>query len=64
VQSGRAAAFLEDLSPLVHTLNRTREIQWRMGVYSVPGATEAVARAATDVLHVKPATTQDRLIID
>jgi HD superfamily phosphohydrolase len=64
VRCGGTAARLEDLSPLVHTLNRTRRVQWRMGVYTVPEAVPEVARAATEVLHVKRATTQDRLVVD
>ncbi|MDD1656295.1 MAG: HD domain-containing protein [Methanomicrobiales archaeon] len=64
VRCGGAAARLEDLSPLVHTLNRTRRVQWRMGIYTVPEAVPEVARAATEVLHVKRATTQDRLVVD
>jgi len=64
VRCGGTAARLEDLSPLVHTLNRTRRVQWRMGVYTVPEAVPDVARAATEVLHVKRATTQDRLVVD
>jgi len=64
VRCGGTAARLEDLSPLVHTLNRTRRVQWRMGIYTVPEAVPEVARAATEVLHVKRATTQDRLVVD
>jgi len=64
VRYGGTTARLEDLSPLVHTLNRTRRVQWRMGIYTVPEAVSDVARAATEVLHVKRATTQDRLVVD
>ncbi|MDD1653286.1 MAG: HD domain-containing protein [Methanomicrobiales archaeon] len=64
VRWGGTDARLEDISPLVHTLNRTRRVQWRMGVYTVPGAVSDVARVATDVLHVKRVTTQDRLVVD
>jgi hypothetical protein len=64
VRWGGSTARLEDLSPLVHTLNRTRQVQWRMGIYAVPEAVPDVARAATEMLHVKRATTQDRLVVD
>jgi uncharacterized protein len=64
VRYGITTARLEDLSPLVHTLNRTRRVQWRMGIYTVPEAVSDVARAATEMLHVKRATTQNRLVVD
>ncbi len=52
---------LEDLSPLVTTLNETRRGQWRLGVYTLPDHVEEVSAAARDILHVKPFTTQNRL---
>jgi hypothetical protein len=52
---------LEDLSPLVTTLNETRRGQWRLGVYTLPDHVQEVSAAARDILHVKPFTTQNRL---
>ncbi|HON80659.1 MAG TPA: HD domain-containing protein [Methanoregulaceae archaeon] len=52
---------LEEISPLVTTLNETRRGQWRLGVYSSPGCVTEVGSATREILHVKPFTTQDRL---
>jgi HD superfamily phosphohydrolase len=52
---------LEELSPLVTTLNETRRGQWRLGVYTLPEHVQIVGAAARDLLPVRPFTTQDRL---
>jgi len=50
-----------DISPRLRTLNETRREQWRLGVYTLPEYRDAVALAATDVLHIKKPTRQDTL---
>jgi HD superfamily phosphohydrolase len=52
---------LEELSPLVTTLNETRKGQWRLGVYTLPEHVSVVGTAARELLHVRPLTTQHRL---
>jgi hypothetical protein len=52
---------LEEISPLVNTLNETRLGQWRLGVYTAPEDAARVADAASEVFHVKPFTRQDTL---
>jgi uncharacterized protein len=52
---------LEEISPLVTTLNETRRGQWRLGVYTPPDHVPAVTAAAREILPVRPLTTQDRL---
>jgi HD superfamily phosphohydrolase len=52
---------LEELSPLVTTLNETRRGQWRLGVYTPPEHVPAVSAAAREILHIRPLTTQERL---
>jgi HD superfamily phosphohydrolase len=52
---------LDEISPLVNTLNETRKQQWRMGIYTTPEHRHSVEEAATEVLHIKKPTKQDRL---
>ncbi len=52
---------LDEISPLVTTLNETRRGQWRLGVYTPPAHVPAVAAAAREILHIRPLTTQERL---
>jgi HD superfamily phosphohydrolase len=52
---------LEEISPLVTTLNETRRGQWRLGVYTPPEHVPAVTAAAREILHIRPLTTQERL---
>ena len=52
---------LDEISPLVNTLNETRKQQWRMGIYTPPEHRHPVEEAATEVLHIKKPTKQDRL---
>jgi hypothetical protein len=54
---------LEEISPLVTTLNETRRGQWRLGVYTPPVHVPAVAAAAREILHIRPLTTQERLLL-
>jgi HD superfamily phosphohydrolase len=63
VKNRHAVVGLEEVSLLVTTLNETRRKQWRLGVYTLPRYREPVAAAATEVLHVRKATTQDRLTL-
>jgi len=53
---------LEEVSPLVTTLNETRRSQWRLGVYAPKGLTDVVSEAARSVLSIKPFTRQERLL--
>lgn len=50
-----------ELSPRLATLNQTRRDQWRLGVYTLPELRDAVADAATEILHIKKPTRQDTL---
>jgi HD superfamily phosphohydrolase len=52
---------LNEISPLVNTLNETRWAQWRLGVYTLPEYRKQVSAAATEILHIKPLTTQEKL---
>jgi hypothetical protein len=52
---------LNEISPLVTTLNETRRGQWRLGIYTPPDHIPAVAAAAREILHIRPLTTQERL---
>ncbi|MCQ8893983.1 MAG: HD domain-containing protein [Methanolinea sp.] len=49
------------VSPLVHTLSETRRAQWKIGVYTLPETRGEVSLAASEILHVKPPTTQEML---
>lgn len=62
VQNRNRLISLEDLSPLVTTLNETRKGQWRLGVYTLPEHVPVVGPAARELLHVRPLTTQHRLL--
>ncbi|MCC7566510.1 MAG: HD domain-containing protein [Methanomicrobiaceae archaeon] len=61
VKNRHAVADLEEVSPLIGTLNDTRRQQWRIGVYCIPGRRAAVEQAAIEVLRVKRPTKQDKL---
>ena len=52
---------LNEISPLVNTLNETRWAQWRLGVYTLPEYRRQVSTVAMEVLHIKPLTTQEKL---
>ena len=54
---------LEEMSPLLNTLNDTRRIQWRMGVYTLPEYRRAVESAATEILNISKPTKQNKLNI-
>ncbi|PWR71112.1 HD domain-containing protein [Methanospirillum stamsii] len=62
VQDRNSLYPLEEVSPLVTTLNETRRSQWRLGVYAPEGLTDVVSEAARSVLSIKPFTKQERLI--
>ena len=63
VRNGHAMVDIEEVSPLIGTLNDTRRQQWRLGVYTAPEHRQAVEQAATEVLRVKRATKQDKLVV-
>jgi len=52
---------LEEVSPLVNTLNETRQGQWRLGVYTLPSSVKPVAEVAAEILHIRPVTLQETL---
>lgn len=52
---------LNEISPLVNTLNETRWAQWRLGVYTTSEYRRRVSSAAMEILHIKPLTTQEKL---
>jgi len=52
---------LEEVSPLMNTLNETRQGQWRLGVYTLPAMVKPVAEVAAEVLHIRPVTLQETL---
>ncbi|MDI6720342.1 MAG: HD domain-containing protein [Methanomicrobiales archaeon] len=64
VQNRHTATVLEELSPLITTLNETRRQQWRMGVYVPAHHRDKVEAAATEVFHVKKPTRQDKLPVE
>lgn len=53
---------LDEISPLMRTLNETRKRQWRLGVYTLPEQRKTVEDAASEVLSIKKPTKQYRLI--
>ncbi len=61
VKSRHEVVSFEEISPRVRTLNETRHEQWRLGVYTLPDQREAVADAASEILHVKKPTRQGTL---
>mgnify|MGYP000911685510 CR=1 FL=1 len=63
VRNSHAMVEIEEVSPLISTLNDTRRQQWRLGVYTVEEHRSAVEQAATEVLRVKRATKQDKLVV-
>ncbi len=63
VRNSHAMVDIEEISPLINTLNDTRRQQWRLGVYTTPEHRGIVEQAATEVLRVKRATKQDKLTV-
>lgn len=61
VRDRDALVGLEQVSPLLSTLNETRREQWRLGVYTLPDQRGEVERAANEILHIKKPTQQYRL---
>ncbi len=62
VQDRDSLLPLEEVSPLVTTLNETRRTQWRVGVYAPEYAVHEVRMAARELLRIRPPTRQDRLL--
>jgi hypothetical protein len=52
---------LDEVSPLVTTLNETRRSQWRIGVYAPFSEVNCVRDAARQVLNIRVPTRQERL---
>ncbi len=63
VRNSHAMMDIEEVSPLINTLNDTRRQQWRLGIYTTKEHRDRVEQAATEVLRVKRATKQDKLIV-
>ncbi|MDV2480684.1 HD domain-containing protein [Methanoculleus sp. Wushi-C6] len=63
VRNSHAMLDLEEVSPLINTMNDTRRQQWRLGVYTTQEHRDAVEQAATEILRVKRATKQDKLVV-
>ena len=63
VRDRHSVIHLAEISPLVYALNETRRAQWRVGVYAPAEVRKQVERTAIEVLHVKKATKQDRLVV-
>ena len=61
VQDRNLLLPLDEVSPLVTTLNETRRSQWRVGVYAPLSGVDRVKEAARSLLHIRPPTRQDRL---
>ncbi|MDO8840764.1 MAG: HD domain-containing protein, partial [Methanocalculus sp.] len=64
VKSRHDIVSLEDMSPLIRGMNDIRRSQWRLGVYCPQEHREAVSLAATEVFKIRPATKQDKLMIE
>lgn len=62
VRSSHTMVEIEEVSPLINTLNDTRRQQWRLGVYTLPEHRTTVEAAAIEVLRVKKPTKQDKLV--
>ncbi len=62
VQDKNHLVSLEDVSPLVTTLNETRRRQWRIGVYAPEHLKDVVLEAAREVLQLRLPTRQERLL--
>ena len=62
VQRRNSVIPLEEVSPLITTLNETRRSQWRLGVYAPAEVLEEVTAAALEIFHCKQPTTQERLL--
>lgn len=62
VQDRDTLVPLGEVSPLITTLNQTRQTQWRIGVYAPKDHTATVRQIARDLLHIRPPTRQGRLM--
>jgi hypothetical protein len=61
VKNQNVIVNFDEISPRIRTLNETRREQWRLGVYTLPRQREAVAEAASEVLHIRKPTRQGTL---
>ncbi len=62
VQGKNQLIPLEDVSPLITTLNETRRRQWMIGVYAQKDCKTQIREAAREVFDLKLPTRQKRLI--
>ena len=51
----------EEVVPLLSLMNKTRQEQWRLGVYTAPEHADKVGQVAEDVLSLSKPTKQNRL---
>lgn len=63
VENQNDLVSLEEMSPLLNTLNDTRRIQWRMGIYTLPEYRKIVEEAGTEILNISKPTKQNKLNI-
>jgi HD superfamily phosphohydrolase len=61
VQDQHTLVPLDEVSPLITTLNETRKTQWRMGVYAPREVLSRVKETARELLHIRPPTRQERI---
>ncbi len=61
ISHGSGTVPLDERSPMIRTLNETRRGQWRLGVYAPAEVRHRVEAAAVEILHIRPATLQERL---
>ncbi|RQD80647.1 MAG: HD domain-containing protein [Methanocalculus sp. MSAO_Arc2] len=64
VQNRHDIVSLEEISPLIQSMNEIRRSQWRLGVYCPEEHRKRVFAAAAEVLRIRRITKQDKLPID
>ena len=62
VRNHNELVSLEELSPLIRTLNMTRKSEWRMGIYTSSENRKTVEQCAYDLLNIERPTKQDKLV--
>ena len=61
VKNHNELVSLDELSPLIGTLNLTRKSEWRMGIYTSGENRKVVEQCAYDILNIERPTKQDKL---
>ena len=61
VKNHNELVSLDELSPLIGTLNLTRKSEWRMGIYTSGENRKIVEQCAYDILNIERPTKQDKL---